>query len=78
MHFWIIVNFCDCTIIKNVVYSYRVEVTFPCDVEIWADINSSNCAVVDCDDLSQWEVMMAKYLRSIALLAMLTANDNII
>lgn len=32
----------------------------------------------DFDDLSQGEVMMAKYLRSIALLAVLTANDNII
>lgn len=34
--------------------------------------------VVDFDNLSQEEVMMAKYLRSIALLAVLTANDNII
>lgn len=33
---------------------------------------------VDFDDLSQEEVMIAKYLRSIALLAVLTANDNII
>lgn len=33
---------------------------------------------VDFDDLSQEEVMMVKYLRSIALLAVLTANDNII
>ena len=41
-------------------------------------ISSSECAVVDSDDLSQREVMMAKYLRSIALLAMLTANDNTI
>lgn len=52
--------------------------SFHCDVQIRVYINSSEYRVVDSDDLSQRDVMMAKYLRSIALLAMLMANDNTI
>lgn len=43
-----------------------------------AILSLASVHAVDFDDLSQEEVMMAKYLRSIALLAVLTANDNII
>lgn len=41
-------------------------------------LSLSSVHAVDFDDSGQGEVMMAKYLRSIALLAVLAANDNII